>query len=133
MTNIGYASEFLSHLEGVRQGCCFTPYIFLIYSELLSHAIRTSEKIKGVSVFATGSSGERRTKYDVKISQFVDDTIVYTNGSRESLHETFLILDKFAEFSGLLVNWDKSIVLRLGRLKTSNDILFSERQLKWLK
>ena len=130
VTNNGYASEFFRLSRGVRQGCCLSPYIFLICSELLSHAIRTSEIIKGISVFTTGSSGER-TNYDVKISQYADDTIVYTDGSRESLNETLLILDKFAEFSGLQVNCDKSTVLRLGSLKTSNEILFPERQLKW--
>ena len=130
MTNNGYTSEFFKLSRGVRQGCCLSPYIFLISSELLGHAIRTSEKINVISVFTTGSSGER-TNYDVRISQYADDTIVYTDGSRECFHETLLILGKFAEFSGLLVNWDKSTVLRLGSLKTSNEILFSERKLKW--
>ena len=35
------------------------------------------------------------------------------------------------KFSGLQVNWDKSTVLRLGSLKTSTEVLFSERKLKW--
>ena len=126
VTNNGYASEFFNISRVVRQGCCLSPYIFLICSELLSHAIRTSEKINVTSCI----SGKSKN-YEVKISQYADDTIVYIDGSCESLTETSETLDDFALFSGLQVNYDKSTIFRIGSLKSSNVVYCADRQLKW--
>ena len=113
----------------MRQGCCLSPYIFLICSELLSHAIRTSVKINGINVTSC-ISGESKN-YEVKISQYADDTIVYIDGSCKSLTETLETLDNFALFSGQQVNYDKSTIFRIGSLKRSNVMYCADSQLKW--
>lgn len=129
VTNNGYASEFFDISRGVRQGCCLSPYIFLICCELLSHAIRSADKIKGITVPLLVNNVT--IDYEVKISQYADDTVVYMDGSENCLEETLDILDKFAIFSGLQINYEKSTVFRLGSLKTSNVEFAVNRNLKW--
>ena len=87
------------------------------------------KKNNGINVTSC-ISGESKN-YEVKISQYADDTIVYIDGSCESLTETLETLDNFAPFSGLQVNYDKSTIFRIGSLKSSNVVYCADRQLKW--
>jgi len=129
VTNNGYASEFFSIFKGVRQGCCLSPYLYLVCGELLSHAIRVSEKINGIKVNTCFDGTQINS--DIKVSQYADDTVIYIDGTEESLYETIVLLDKFSEFSGLKVNYEKSTVFRLGSLKNTNIVFYENRNLKW--
>lgn len=101
--NSGFTSEYFSPERGVRQGCCVSPYLFLLAVEVLGIQIRQTPAIKGVSV------GD----YEVKLSQFADDMTAFVLG-KNSITAFMRIIDEFGSVSGLKINRDKSQVLCLG-------------------
>ena len=60
-----------------------------------------------------------------------DDTTLILDGTQESLKRSFTILEKFGEVSGLRVNCEKTEALWIGSKKGSNQILCSDKNLKW--
>ena len=60
--------------SGTRQGCLLWPILFNIFLEVLAIAIREEKEIKGIQ------SG----KEEVKLSLFVDDTILYTENPKDN-------------------------------------------------
>lgn len=103
VSNAGYTSEYFAPSNGVRQGCCVSPLLFIITAELLGIMIRKNNLIEGVSV--------RNIEY--KISQFADDTTCFVKNTT-SLHAVKDTLALFATFSGLHLNLDKCAILPLG-------------------
>ena len=59
--------------------------------EILGNAIRNHDQIKGIRVLGT----------ECKLSQYADDTILILDGSDNSVHQSFSLLDSFAAVSGL--------------------------------
>jgi len=49
-----------------------------------------------------------------------------------SLERSFVLLEKLGETSGLQVNCEKSEVLWIGTMKGSNQIICSDKNLKWV-
>ena len=62
--NNGWSGSFFEFGRDVRQGCPLSPYIFIMYTEILTTAVRKDFQIKGISVGST----------ECKLSQFADDT-----------------------------------------------------------
>ena len=103
----GYFSSFFAIGHGCRQGDALSPYLFIICAEFLSTLIRNNKRIKGLFVNET----------ELKISQFADDTSIFLDGSHQSLNNTLEELDKFANISGLKINYDKTqLVDRLQKI-----------------
>ena len=107
--------------RGVRQGCPLSPYIFILCAEVLATTIRKDNEVKGITVGSTES----------KLSQYADDTTLILDGNQNSLQRSFYILEKFGEVSGLRVNCEKTEALWIGSKKGSNQMLCSDKNLKW--
>lgn len=101
--NSGFTSPYFYPNNGVRQGCCVSPLLFIIAVELMAIMVRCNSSIKGVTV----------DKAEYKISQFADDAtcFVSTPASATAVLET---LKLFETFSGLQINPEKSAVLLIG-------------------
>ena len=69
--------------------------------EILGNAIRNHNQIKGIRVLGT----------ECKSRQYADDTTLILDGSDNSVHQTFSLLDSFAALSGLRVNYEKTEAL----------------------
>ena len=67
--NNGYASIFFSLHRGVRQGCPLSGVLFVLGIELFSRAVKKDTTIKRIQV----------NKYELKISQYADDTTVFVH------------------------------------------------------
>ena len=93
--------------RGVRQGCPLSPYIFILFVEVLATAIRRDNEIKGTSV----------GNVECKISQFADDTTMILDGSQVSLERSFALLDSFGQLSGLRINCEKTDRSSLDRIQ----------------
>ena len=70
---------------------------------------------------------------EIRISQYADDTIIFTDGSERSLNGAVEELTNFSAYSGLKINWEKTSCLPLGSLipPESNDNV-GEKRLKWV-
>ena len=96
--------------RGVRQGDPLSPYLYLICAEILSTMIRNNEDIKGIKL---------REK-EILLSQFADDTTLFLDGSKRSFEQAIHIIKKFADISGLKMNYDKTQVVWIGSKKHSD-------------
>ena len=104
--NYNWFSSFFPCEKGVRQGCCASPYLFLLVAELLSIKLRHSKEIKGISI--TNKNFQLQ-----KILQYADDTSLFLKDENE-LTCAFNIIDNFGAISGLKLNRHKSSILPLG-------------------
>ena len=64
-----------------------SPYLFILYVEILATMIRKDKNIKGISIGET----------EHKISQYADDTEIMLEGDRNSLERTITIIDIFGK------------------------------------
>eukprot|EP00253_Pinus_taeda_P025786 PITA_25786 len=100
----GVASPFFKSQRGLRQGCPLSPLLFLLVSEGLSrliHKARREEKVKGIEV-----------AINIFITHllFVDDILLFTNGSINEIKEIKSIIDMFLKATGMQINHRKSQV-----------------------
>ena len=97
----GYLSESFTLQRGCRQGDPISPYIFILCVEILGKMIRSDRNLRGIKI----------NNKEFKLCQYADDTQVFLNGSKNSLHQLMLILKKFYNMSGLKINEDKTNAL----------------------
>ena len=79
----GIVSGYFKPGRGCRQGDPISPYLFIICAEILGILIRNNRDIKGIKI-----NGE-----EYKISQYADDTSLFTDGSPQSLDGILQTLD----------------------------------------
>jgi len=101
MTN-GLTGGYFPLDRSCRQGCCLSPYLFILAIEPLLRAIKKSSA-KGLTL---GSA-------EVKLSAYADDITLFLRDN-ESLVKAEDILNKFESISGLKVNPSKSELFFLG-------------------
>ena len=71
---------------------------FILCAEILEKVIRNNNNIHGITIYNKG----------YKISQYADDTILFVNGSKNSLREKLDVLQTFYEMSGLKIKIDET-------------------------
>ena len=117
----GFLSEFFNIGRGCRQGDPISPYLFILCAEILSIKIRNNSNIKGICI----------NGIEYKISQLADDTTLLLDGSEDTVNKTFDILYHFSQFSGLKINFDKTLVIWIGSLKYSTRSIKTKWKLDW--
>ena len=70
--NNGWSTDFFKLERGVRQGCPFSPYLFILGVEILAETIRTNKSVKDIPV----------QENEIKLSQYADDTTLILDGSK---------------------------------------------------
>eukprot|EP00253_Pinus_taeda_P013898 PITA_13898 len=91
----GAATPFFKGQKGLRQGCPLSPLLFLLVAEGLSqliHKSRREGKIKGI---------EAAVNMFISHLLFVDDILVFTNGSINELKELKNIFELFLKATAL--------------------------------
>ena len=119
--NEGWSSEWFSPTRGLRQGCPASPYLFLIVAEILAQKIRNNPEIKGIKI-----KGQEK-----KLSQFADDTVLFSLYEDKSLNGIIDTVSQFEQGTGLKVNYDKTLIYRIGSLKNSDTRLYTVKEFKW--
>ena len=121
VSNNGIWSHWFSPSRACRQGCCFSPGIFVLLVETLGLAIRQNKEITGVYI------GE----VEIKAGQFADDLWSTLDPSVKNLNAMIQELEEFSTFSGLRVNTEKSAVLKLGPFRDTDAKFYTMKQLYW--
>ena len=118
--NNGHSSAPITPSRGLAQGSGLSPFIFIIAMSRLGAVINRDEKIQGIKY------GNIEKKCDMA----ADDTVLFVKGTKENLEEIRRVLKSFGNISGLKVNYEKSVAMRLGNWEKGEEINV-ERNLKW--
>ena len=97
----GFLSEPITIERCCRQGDPIASYLVLIAAEGLSIIIKMTPEIVGIKI----------DKTEFKMVQYVDDTTIILDGSRDSLQATLNVLEIYGSLSGLRVNTEKTKII----------------------
>ena len=98
--------------RGIRQGDPSSGYLFNIAVEVLTGLVNHSSTLKGIEISPSKQ---------IRIAQYADDTILFLDGSQNSMKGAMNELDKFTQISGLKINLCKTSCLPIGTM-TKEDI-----------
>ena len=104
VVNNSNRTDWFQLSKGVRQGCPFSPYLFILSAELLANKIRQDSTVKGIKIFGN----------EIKFSQFADDTTLF-NADLGSLEKILKIVEDFGKLAGLYLNVKKTKAIWLGK------------------
>ena len=121
VSQCGFLSDFFPINRGCRQGDPVSSYIFILCAEILSIMIKGNENIKGINI--------KNIQY--LISQFADDTTLMLDGTEKSFKEAMSVLELFARYSGLNLNYTKTKAIWIGSKKFSKDVYHHRIKLDW--
>lgn len=77
--NAGFSSRYFKPARGIRQGCCVSPYLFLLAVEVMAICIRSDESIEGLELGGNV----------LKIVQFADDSTCFLRNQLSLTHLFF--------------------------------------------
>ena len=120
-TNNGYQSKLFQPTRGLFQGNPISSYGFLLIIEILGILLRQNKNIIGLKM---GS-------FNNLLSMFADDMSIFIVNKQAVWLEVRATLEYFRQTSGLKVNYDKSVVYRLGSARKTNAKFYSEEKLHW--
>lgn len=99
--------------RGTRQGCPLSPGLFALAMEPMAVLLRATPGIRGIT----------RGPLQEKVSLYADDTLLHLRDDGTSLQEALSVINRFGKFSGICINWGKSILfpLRAGSTPSQTD------------
>ena len=106
-------SDFFPIERGCKQGDPIAPYLFLLGGQILHYMLEVNIEIKGIII----------NYFEIKITQFANDTTLVLDGSQSSLKAALNMLEIFGSYSGLKMNTNKTKVIWIGKKKDSKDKL----------
>ena len=119
----GFTSNYFFPARGIHQGCAISGYLFILNAEILSMNIKRNNKIKGIPI-----PGLHEKEV---VSQYVDDMHLTSLYDQESLQEIINELNDFYKNTGLRVNYQKSVIYRIGALRNTNKTLNVSEKFRW--
>ena len=122
VVNNGCMSEFFKLHRGCRQGDPWSPYLFVLCVEPLSQAIKNEKDINGINI----------NDIIYKIGQYADDTFILLDGLEKSLRNCILLLDRYADCSGLKLNVTKTHAVWLGSKVKCQEHICPDLCLQWV-
>lgn len=102
----GTRTKFFNLTRGLRQGDPMSPYIFILYMEVLSHQIELSVNTRDWLPLKICRHGPSLSHLF-----FVDDLILMSQATKESSNAIKGILENFCSWSGQKINNQKSKIL----------------------
>ena len=97
----GSPETWINCKRGLRQGDPLSPYLFILVAESLQRMIRAAVQIRHPT----------DDELPCAVLQYADDTLVIFRADPEAASILKHILDQFAAFIGLQINFDKSTLV----------------------
>ena len=116
----GHVTSEFEYQRGLRQGCPFSPLLYVLCIEPFSNRVRTNPNIKGIPL-----PGDVR---ESKITQYADDNTL-TLSDTNSASICIDLFEIYARASGSELNRGKSKGMWLGRFKDRADTPFG---IEWI-
>ena len=108
--------------KGCRQGSPSSAIIYILTAEILGLKIRSNKKIRGVKIHGQETKG----------CQFADDLWASLCPEKESIDQFMDELEQFHQFSGLEVNYQKSVAFKLGPCRLETFQFITKKTLAWV-
>ena len=105
----GSPAGFFGSSRGLRQGNPLSPLLFLLIMKVLSRILKKTEEGGFIQCFHVGPVNS--TSIRVSHLLFANDTILFSDASREQILSIRLVLSCFQVFTGLKVNVGKSEIV----------------------
>ena len=119
--NNGFWSEWFSPTRGNRQGDPISTLLFVAVAEVLNIKLRTNVKIRGIEM----------NYAEILNCHYADDLWLALEPTEENLNNVIEELEHFSAFSGLTINYEKSVAFTLGPLRDSDVKFYSMKKLFW--
>lgn len=100
--------------RGTRQGCPLSPLLYALVAEPLACTSREHHSHRGI----------RFPDYNLIISAYADDTLLYIRDPASNAPPVLREVVQFGGFSGLKINWTKSVVFPLTPVTTPEELEF---------
>ena len=120
--NCGYSRGYHPITRGLRQGCPLSSGLFLVIVEALGDSIRKNNKIEGI-----GIQGKAQKKH----AQYADDLWALIKASQTNLYSLLTEVQHFSDTTGLLLNYNKTEIVRIGSWKDSNAQYHTNKPIQW--
>ena len=104
VTNNGYLSDWFDVSRSCHQGCPAVPTLMILCAEVMSHTFKNNLLIQPYSIPSI--------ELEQLISQFADDTQLFTGEDSKSLEGVANTFDVLHQNIGFTVNYDKSYIFR---------------------
>ncbi|XP_042980144.1 uncharacterized protein LOC122310314 [Carya illinoinensis] len=101
----GIPKGFFKGGRGLRQGDPLSPYLFILVEEILSRMIKQQIQLGKIKPFY-----HPRGAPIVSHLLYADDIVIFTNGGKTSLKAVSMVIKKYGEWSGQIVNERKSSI-----------------------
>ena len=119
--NAGFLTPWWVKTRGCHQGCCYSPFQFLLCGEIFTLYINKQLEDGGI----------RMGEFLNLLSQFADDTDLYLKYDIEVINRASDALTYMESQMGLKVNYDNSSMYRIGSLKNTNAKLYTQKKFSW--
>ena len=119
--NNGKWQNWFEIYKGCRQGSPSSAIIFILIAEALRVLIKNNSSIKGLKIYQD----------HVKCCQYADDLWTIISPEADSINALMTELENFDQFSGLQVNYQKTVATKLGPCKALNFQFITKRTLSW--
>ena len=119
--NNGHFTENLQIYRGNKQGCLISALNFLLVIETVGAKLRQDPRIKPIEI-----NGIKKL-----LSQYADDLWTATKFERISFNAQFDIFQRFQDFTGLVINYNKTEIMRIGSMVGANAEIYTKLPLIW--
>ena len=119
--NNGKWSDYFPQHRGVHQGSALSGPVFLYVAEILALRINANNKIQGIQI-----DGQNE-----KLSQYADDTSIWSIFQEESINQVISELEIFKRNTGLKANYEKTIIYKIGCKTGFKKRLYLDKKVKW--
>lgn len=119
--NNGSISRWFKNGRGSPQGSPASTVIYLICGQIMSDLLENNDEIQGLEILG----------HKELLVQFADDTNLFLPFQQNILNEVMRTLTKIHVQIGLQVNYDKTLLYRIGSLKHSNARLYTTKGIAW--